>query len=197
MALAISKPRGGGMFKINDYIFYSTTGVCRIVDIRAATFDGLEGQKCYVVRPIKDSSSIIYIPVDNDEMLGKMRSVLTKEDICNLIHDMPNETSIEFCDERDHSKEYYSKIGSCDSRELVRIIKTIYLEKIRKKGKGKGKGLNQTENKIMFLAEKLLYEEFAFVLGIEPQQVIPFIRERIPPENLAEPLIQQLMEVAP
>jgi RNA polymerase-interacting CarD/CdnL/TRCF family regulator len=55
----------------------------------------------------------------------------------------------------------------------VKLIRTLYLEKERKKGTGKR--LNSTDVKIMTAAEKLLHEEFAVVLGIEPKDVVPHI----------------------
>ena len=60
----------------------------------------------------------------------------------------------------------------------MRLVKTLYLEKISKKEKGKS--LSTTDSRIMAIAEKLLYEEFAFVLNIEPKDVILFIQERVP-----------------
>ena len=43
----------------------------------------------------------------------------------------------------------------------------------------KGKKLRSSDEQIMQRAEKLLYGEFAWVLGIEPKEVVPFIRQRI------------------
>ncbi len=36
----------------------------------------------------------------------------------------------------------------------------------------------------MGTAERLLYEEFAFVLGLDPKEVVPFIQARIPQHAL-------------
>jgi CarD family transcriptional regulator len=170
------------MLKNNDFVFYNTTGVCKILDTRVVKFGGQEAQECYVLMPVTDPKSTIYVPTASEELLSDMRPVLSKEEIKNLIQSMPNEEDIWICDERERSKEYLAKIRSCDCHELVRIIKTLCLEKTRKKENGKT--LNTTDTKIMTMAEKLLYEEFAFVLGISPKEVIPYIQERIPKDAM-------------
>lgn len=43
----------------------------------------------------------------------------------------------------------------------------------------KGKKLYKNDEKVMKEAEKMLYEEFAHVLDIRPDQVLPFIMQQI------------------
>lgn len=43
----------------------------------------------------------------------------------------------------------------------------------------KGKRLTSADSEAMKTAEKLLYNEFALVLDIRPDQVVPFIMEKI------------------
>ena len=165
------------MFEINDPIFFSGTGVCRITGIQAVKFGTMEEQECYVLKPVADPSSCLYIPVMNDEVQSDIRPVLTQEAVSHLIHMMPQEESIWISNDRDRCKDYLAKIQSCDSRQLIKIIKTLYIEK---NINSKTKRLNTSDAKIMSIAEKLLYEEFAFVLGIDPKEVVSYIRDRIP-----------------
>jgi len=166
------------MFKAGECIVYSTIGVCRIVDIRFEKFRGSEAQEYYVLKPYFDSNSITYVSTSDEELLAKMRPVLTREAIDDLIRNMPHEESIWISDDRERDREYSVKVRSGDSRELVKLIRTLYLEKERKKGTGKR--LNSTDLRIMTAAEKLLHEEFAVVLGIEPKDVVPHILAQLP-----------------
>jgi CarD family transcriptional regulator len=166
------------MFSLNDYVFYSTIGICQIADIRMVELGGLGKQECYVLKPLANPKSTIYLPASKNATLNTMRPVLTKKDVYSLIRHMPEEKSIWIDDARKRNKEYLAIIKTCDSRKLVRLIRTLQLEKNR--DNKKGKGLNSTDSKIMIAAEKLLYEEFAFVLGIAPNEVVPFIQKRIP-----------------
>lgn len=73
-----------------------------------------------------------------------------------------------------YSKEKYTKIlKSGDNKQLVKLIRTLYLEKEKKKVEGKKLYVN--DEKIMTNAEKLLHEEFALVLDIKVDEVLPFI----------------------
>ncbi|MBP1569808.1 MAG: CarD family transcriptional regulator, partial [Oscillospiraceae bacterium] len=62
-------------------------------------------------------------------------------------------------------------------KDIATLIRSLYLHK--KELAEKGKKLRSSDEQIMQRAEKLLYGEFAWVLGIEPKEVVPFIRERI------------------
>jgi CarD family transcriptional regulator len=173
---AIGGHQRGSMLSLNDYVFYSTIGICQIADIRIVELGGPGKQECYVLKPLANPKSTIYLPA-SQTTLNTIRPVLSKKDIYSLIRDMPKEKSMWIDDARKRNKEYLAIIKTCDSRKLVGLIKTLQLEKSR--DNKKGKGLNSTDSKIMVAAEKLLYEEFAFVLGIALNEVVPFIQKRI------------------
>ncbi len=166
------------MFNINDSVVYNTIGVCKIVDIRTEKFRSAEEQEYYVLKPFFDSNSITYVSTTDEELVAKIRPILTRDEINSLIQGMPEEESIWISDDRERDREYSVKLHSGDCHELVKLIKTLYLEKDRKKGTGKR--LNATDTKIMTTAEKLLYDEFAIVLGIKPAEVVSFIQAHIP-----------------
>ena len=51
--------------------------------------------------------------------------------------------------------------------------------------KGNGKHLRAADERFFKEAERMLYDEFALVLGMEPEEVLPFILERIQDEGQA------------
>jgi len=165
------------MFKVNDHVFYSSTGVCSISDIRIAKVGGMAERECYVLKPLRDSHSILYVPTDQTDLSSHMRHLMTKDEIMDLIHAMPGEDILLIINERERSKEYYARVSSCDSHDLVRVIKSLHHEQRRRKATGKG--LNTTDSRIMTAAENLLHEEFAFVLGIPVKEVHSFILEEL------------------
>lgn len=166
------------MISVNDHVFYGSVGVCRVTEIRNVKLGGSDEQNCYVLKPFNDSHSTIFVPIDNDALLKYIRPVLTRGEIDSLIQDMPQEESVWISNERERGEAYFAKIKSCDSRDLVRLIKTLYRERTGRREKGKT--LSTTDSRIMAAAEKLLYGEFAFVLNIDLKDVVPFIQERIP-----------------
>lgn len=166
------------MYQINDLIFHRGTGVCRITGIQTVKLGSMGEQECYVLKPMTNPCSCIYISATDSTVQNDIRPVLTQEAVLDLIQMMPHEEPVWISNDRDRCKDYLAKIQSGDSHELIRIIKTLYIEK---NINSKTKKLNTSDAKIMGIAEKLLHEEFAFVLGIDPKEVVPYILERIPP----------------
>lgn len=77
-------------------------------------------------------------------------------------------------------KEKYNEILKKGNKvELVKLIRTLYLEKEKKKTEGKK--LYVGDEKIMAEAERLLHEEFAVVLNIKVDEVLPFILGELEP----------------
>ena len=163
------------MFSINDTIIYGTHGICRITDIINEPFKGAKG-KYYILTPAQNPSSTIYVPVDNDKLTSKMSKILSKEDIYALIKNMPDEEDwIENKNERaDH---FRAILASGERIKILSLIKTIY--KHREELKAIGKRLHIADETAYKNAEKIIYDEFALVLDIRKDQVIPFIIEQM------------------
>ena len=76
------------MFKINDVVVYGSQGVCEIVGINEERVDGAI-RNYFVLKPKNDKGSTFYVPTWNEKAWGKMRKVMTKEDVNALIDSMP------------------------------------------------------------------------------------------------------------
>ena len=106
---------------------------------------------------------------------------MTKEEVYDLIKTMPDNETI-WIDDMNLRKETYNEIlKKGNKKDIVKLIKTLYMEKLRKKEEGKK--LNAGDEKIMNEAEKLLHEEFALVLNIKVDEVLPFILGELSPEE--------------
>lgn len=68
-------------------------------------------------------------------------------------------------------------IKNGDRTELIRLIKTLF--KHKEKQKEAGKKIHITDERFFKDAEAILYDEFAYVLGISQNQVVPFIIEQL------------------
>ena len=75
-------------------------------------------------------------------------------------------------------KEEYSRIiRDADKRELIRLIKTLYLR--RSELIGCGRKMRAFDENFLKLAEDLLFDEFAYILGIERNEVVDYIEKHI------------------
>jgi CarD family transcriptional regulator len=112
---------------------------------------------------------------------AKMRSILSVEEIHALIKAMPNENSIWIEDEFLRKTRYQEILADGNREELIKLVKTLY--KQRQWQKNRGKRLHLIDEYFMKNAEKMLHEEFAHVLNISLDQVLPFILEQIQIED--------------
>lgn len=164
------------MFELNDTVLYGSEGVYRISEIKEMDFKE-PAADYYVLKSLHSSTATIFVPVDNEALAAKMRRVLSPEEIYNMIRSMPEETSIWIEDESERSREYKEILLKGDHRALGKLIKTLYSH--QQEQKKIGKNLHKADERFLKDAKKLLYNEFAYVLDIEPEQVLPFIQEQI------------------
>lgn len=165
------------MFKVNDYVMYSSIGVCQIINIRKEkNIDDMETEY-YILQPAYNNLNMtIKIPVNNPKVF--IREVITKDDVLSLIASMPEKKIIWINDDRERSRNFKAILETGESEEWAKLIKTIYLVKQEKAGLGKK--LMKTDEEVMKIAEKNLYEEFALALNISPDEVVSYIHDHVP-----------------
>ncbi len=167
------------MFEKGDYIIYGTSGVC-VVD-RIGTLDSLptkDKRLYYTLHPFYSKGSTIFTPVDNEKVL--MRRVISKEEALQIIDEMQETECLWIVDEKRRESEYKETFRKCDCRELVKIIKTIYL---RKQDRLKeGKKTTADDEKYFHMAEDSLYGELAVALDMDKAEVKDFVISRIEKE---------------
>ncbi len=164
------------MFSVGEHVVYGTHGVCRIGELTKMPF-GADMREYYVLSPICDPRSTIFVPVDNDALTSQMRRVLTKSQIDELLSSVvPG--SLDWIESDAERKEYCTSIiKSGDRYELMRMIDMLYLH--QKEMKNQKKHFHVTDERFLREGEKLLHDEFAFVLGISRADVIEYIGERV------------------
>ena len=163
------------MFEVNDYIMYGMTGVCQVVDItKERIIDNLQ-KEYYVLKYIYANDTIIKIPTDNEKI--PMRKILSKGEVTTLIDNITNSETIWIDDDRQRNEEFKSILKTGDVDNLVKLVRSIYLNKEYKKSIGKK--TYKVDQEIMDLAERLLNEELATVLEICPSEVATYISNHI------------------
>lgn len=168
------------MFFKNDIVRYGAHGVCKIVDIAEKNFNGVPVEY-YVLKPIYNDTSTIYVPVQNQSLTDKMHKVLSAEEIRALIQAMPYEESIWIDDEEERKRRYQEILVDGDRVELIRMIKALYLR--QREQQAKGRKLHMADDRFFKEAERMLYEEFALVLQMKKEEVLPFILAQLQAEK--------------
>lgn len=164
------------MYCVNDMVLYGVDGVCRISGVMERK---IRGDLCeyYILKPVYQENSTIFVPKNNEALRMKMRRILSVEEIYKLIKAMPDESTVWIENENMRRVRYKEILDKGDRMELIGLIKTLYLQS--QSLKEKGKKLHMIDDRFMKDAEKTLYEEFAHVLNIEREHVLPFIMDQI------------------
>ncbi len=160
------------MYNVNDSVLYGKQGVCKIKDIVTENFTG-KPVKYYTLEPAFNDNTVIYVPVENEELVAKMHKILSAEEIDMLIDEIRGSNVIWYDDEKERKIRYNEIITKGDRKEILMLINTLYLNK--KKREAEGKKMYVSDERTMKEAEKLIYEEFAAVLNIKPGQVVEYI----------------------
>lgn len=164
------------MFQLNDTVIYGNHGVCKITEIGTLSISVADKNKqYYTLRPVYQPSAVIYAPVENPKTL--MRPVISKEGAEALIKEIPDIDSVWITNEKEREHQYKAALQTCDCRELVKIIKTLYLRKAARIQNGKK--VTAVDEKYFRLAEAQLYEELAFALDMERSHVAPYITDYV------------------
>lgn len=158
------------MYKINDYLVYGKD-VCKVCEIEEKKFNN---EDYYLLRPVKDPSLKIEIPVSNKT--NKIRDLITKDDIEKLIQEIPEIQTIS-TDEKFLESEYKLLLANASHKDLIKIIKTTYLRNKERENNNKKRA--EKDTKYFELAEEYLYNEFSIVLGYTFEQTKDYIINQV------------------
>lgn len=149
------------------YIVYERD-VCEIEEIKNKYFKDMD---YYILRPLKDSSLKISVPINS----SKLRSVMSEYEALELIDNMKNIEVLE--NERDMEKEYKYLLNTGNHEDLVKIIKTTYLRnKERLESKKK---ISEKDDNYFNKAEDYLYNELGVALNMKKEEVKEYIINKL------------------
>lgn len=164
------------MFDKGDYIVYGTTGICIIEDITTMDLPGIPRDRLYyVMEPYHQAGNRIFTPVDNPKMT--LRRIMTKAEVLALIDEIPDIEQIGIVEEKLREQKYKEYIRSCECRNWICIMKTLYhrkQERVRQ-----GKKVTATDERYFKIAEDNLYTEFSISLDMPKQEIEAYIESKI------------------
>ena len=164
------------MSRIGETVLYGTEGVCTVVEICKMKVGG-KREEYYVLKPVHRPNATVFVPANNELLLSKMRPILSKKEIDELIDNVNGEEFLWIEDHAERKAEFQKILVSGDRRELLRMIRCLYLH--RQKLCENGKRLRSNDDQLLRDAEKLLNDEFSLVLNIAPNEVAEYIRARV------------------
>ncbi len=164
------------MFEIGEAVTYGSEGVCRITQLQTREFNG-QKMDYYVLTPVYRESSTIFVPCANENLLRRMHPVLTEDEAKAFIAQLPHYESIWINNENERKQVYRTILAEADRIGAARIVRTLY--KHREKLNASGKKMHLSDEKYFADAQRMLFDELAFVLQIERDNVLPLLMQTI------------------
>lgn len=167
-----SEASEGIMYKIGEYVFHRSTGVCQVEDVREEKLTGA-ARLYYILRPMGDGGkSIIYIPVESSQKT--IRPLISKTEVDDSIHRAFGEET-KWIDNNNLRKSVFSEIlKSDDVARQISLIVCLY--KRKEKVHAAGKKFSVLDERILADAERKLEQEFSCVLGVSGKEVQQYIK---------------------
>ena len=166
----------GKLFHIGEYIVHGRNGVCRVEDITHIDVSGADKERLYYkLIPIKSEESKIFYPVDSDRVVT--RSVVSKKEVEEIVSNIKEIKPMWIDNDRQREAKYKEAINSCNCRQLICIIKTLYER--NKERMAQGKKATFVDDRYLKEAKENLHDEFAIALGTDKEEVEEYIYEHI------------------
>ena len=158
-----------------SYVHYGSSGVCQVEGRKPMRFElGTPCREYYVLRPVGQESASIFVPADNPALTGRMRPVLSREEIDRLLAQVGGQRLLWTEDRNQRMDTFRDILRSGDEGELLLLIRCL-LEKSRERTNG----LPSMDAQVLKKAEAMIAQSFAFSLGIREDQVGDYIRKTL------------------
>lgn len=164
------------MYQIGDQVVYGIHGVCRIADQEKRVVDR-KMVTYLVLEPEGQEGSRYLVPIHNQTAMGKLRPMLTPEQMKELLHSEEVRTFNWIRDENQRKNTYRELITSGDRAELLRMIYTLYNH--RKTQNAAGKKIHLADDNFLRDAEKLLSSEISVVMEIPQDEARNYLRNQL------------------
>lgn len=157
------------MYSIGTYVSYRAEGVCLVSEIKMQKFDVKEPpREFYVLSPIRDANSKIYVPIDNEALVSRMHTLCSADEI-NALADRLRGQKMDWINESRPRNNAFRTIVAEGSREqLILLINTIIaMEPILT---AMGRHVTQGDELMLKKALKMLVDEFSFTSDIRSEE---------------------------
>lgn len=164
------------MFEVGDYVVNANNGICKVEDkVHLDLPMGNKDKLYYLIVPIGEKNTKLYIPVDSDKQ--RIRKVMDESQARRVIDEIPGMEAVWISNDKQREQCYKEALFSCEPKQLVGILKCMYLRNMQRSAEGKK---NTTVDERYFkLAENNLYSELAFAMQMDRDEVRQLVAGRI------------------
>ncbi|MBQ6859315.1 MAG: CarD family transcriptional regulator [Clostridia bacterium] len=167
-----SIPEAEPIFYAGDTVMHPSEGVCTIAELRDMQLSGREMRKYYVLKPMTEkSSSTVYLPIARGNTL--LRRLLTEEGIHQLIQDSRTYKGLWIADSKQRKDAFSAILSEGNYAKMICMIREIREESARREAEGKKPCAS--DEAIRAEAERLIQQEFSFVMKLTIEETVQMI----------------------
>ena len=164
------------MFDKGDLVVYGKMGVCSVTGRSTMTIAG-DASEYYVLCPMRDRNSSVYVPCDNAQLTARMRPLLTKSEIDDLLRGAQREEVVWIDDKNERAARFRDILTQGDRCRLICLVRCILDE--QKARVAVGKKLSSADEMLLKECVRLVEEEFSVALEIPSDEVGAYIRNAL------------------
>lgn len=164
------------MLQVGSQVVYGIHGVCCIVDVEIRRVDRKKVEY-FVLEPREQPGTRYYVPTQNQVALSKLRPMLTRAELNELLVSAQNDQDYWIADENQRKQYYRELINSGDRVALIGMIRALYGH--RESQLAAGRKFHLCDENFLRDAQKLLTSEFSYVLGIPQTEVAAYIENKL------------------
>ena len=163
-------------FQKDEYVFYASGGICKVLDIQFAPLDGMPADReYYVMRSIHDKSGMLYVPKDNENIF--LRPLLNAEEAEALFAEIAQIAPIVEENGKLLRAKYLEAMQKHEPAEWVRIIRTAYARK--NEFPDRVQRLSEGERDLVARAKNFLYIELSLALDLPEKEIAERMEEAL------------------
>lgn len=164
------------MYKTGELLLYACHGVCRFLGTEEQVIHQKQVSYC-VLEPLEQTGTKFYVPMANAAAMGKIRRLLSREELEQLLHNEQLCGESWIADENQRKQTYKSVISSGDRSALISMVHALYRH--RESQRLLGRRLHSCDDQFLHDAQKMLDTEFSVVLNIPQEQVGSYVRSAL------------------
>lgn len=160
------------MFKVGEVVLYSTSGVCKVSELTEKSFGSFSAEY-YVLTPLMQKASTVFVPTQNDKLTKKMHPILSKNDYEKVFSFVKENGFARTQTENERQQKFLEVIESGSREDLICMI--LDLREIEKEQTENSKRLHISDERLLNSLEEILFDELCFVFEIEREDANEFL----------------------
>jgi CarD family transcriptional regulator len=162
------------MVEIGSTVSYGSEGIYSVREIIEKEL-GDKRQSYYVLESVRQTTTCVFVPVNSEKLVGKIRKVANSKEADKIISDLPYAVLPWLDNDSDRMSSFREILAQGDCKDMLQLARTLYLH--REELEEQGKKTHACDVRMQRLVEDRVSDELALALNIEPSAVMPYISQ--------------------